>query len=92
MDAMTFVSLFTQAGFPTAMCAVLFWILWQDKKNHREQRKEEKQSNDEIVKSLQSTIEKNTDAIAKLENLMMKVLIRVEDVQDSLEDNTKGRR
>ena len=26
MEAATFVDLFSNVGFPTAMCAVLFWI------------------------------------------------------------------
>lgn len=102
MDAAAFVDLFSNVGFPTAMCAVLFWILWQDRKEHRKERTDTKsesdallasiqQSNTEIIKRLEMSIEKNTEAIEKLENLVYKLTVHVDDIRDDISDNKKGR-
>ena len=102
MDAATFVDLFSNVGFPTAMCAVLFWILWQDRKEHRKERTDTKsesnallanikQSHTEIIKRLETSIEKNTEAIEKLENLVYKLTVHVDDIRDDISDNKKGR-
>lgn len=102
MDAATFVDLFSNVGFPTAMCAVLFWILWQDRKEHRKERTDTKyesdallaniqNSNREIISRLEKSIEKNTEAIEKLENLVYKLTVHVDDIRDDISDTKKGR-
>lgn len=102
MDAATFVDLFSNVGFPTAMCAVLFWILWQDRKEHRRERTDTKnesdtllaniqKSNTDIITRLETSIEKNTEAIEKLENLVYKLTVHVDDIRDDISYDKKGR-
>lgn len=102
MDAAAFVDLFSNVGFPTAMCAVLFWILWQDRKEHRRERTDTKtesdtllaniqKSNTDIITRLETSIEKNTEAIEKLENLVYKLTVHVDDIRDGISDDKKGR-
>lgn len=91
MDASTFATLFSDVGFPTALCAFLIWVLYQDRKQHREDRKEDKSLNDTLIASLKTSIDNNTSSTEKLETLITKVLVRIEDVQDTL-DNTTSKR
>ena len=102
MEAVTFVDLFSNVGFPTAMCAVLFWIIWQDRKEHKKERSDTKQdntalianiqsTNNELIRKLEQSIDKNTEAIEKLENLVYKLSVHVDDIRDDISDQKKGR-
>ena len=102
MEAATFVDLFSKVGFHTAMCAVLFWIIWQDRKEHKKERSDTKQDNTALIANIQSTnneliskleqsIDKNTEAIEKLENLVYKLSVHVDDIRDDISDQKKGR-
>ena len=102
MEAATFVDLFSNVGFPIAMCAVLFWIIWQDRKEHKKERSDTKQDNTALIANIQSTnneliskleqsIDKNTEAIEKLENLVYKLSVHVDDIRDDISDQKKGR-
>ena len=102
MEAATFVDLFSNVWFPTAMCAVLFWIIWQDRKEHKKERSDTKQdntalianiqsTNNELIRKLEQSIDKNTEAIEKLENLVYKLSVHVDDIRDDISDQKKGR-
>lgn len=95
MEAATFVDLFSNVGFPTAMCAVLFWILWQDRKEHRKERDDAKQdnttllaniqsANNELIRKLEQSIDRNTEVIEKLENMVYKLAVHVDDIRDDI--------
>ena len=84
------------------MCAVLFWILWQDRKEHKKERSDTKQDNTALIANIQSannvliskleqSIDKNTEAIEKLENLVYKLSVHVDDIRDDISDQKKGR-
>ena len=101
-DSASFGDLCSNVGLPTARCAVLFWILWQDREEHRKERTDTKyesdallaniqNSNREIISRLETSIEKNTEAIEKLENLVYKLTVHVDDIRDDISDNKKGR-
>ena len=100
MEAATFVELFSNVGFPTAMCAVLFWMLWNDRKEHKKERNDTKQDNTTLITSIQSannelisklemSIDRNTAAIEKLETLVYKLAVHVDDIRDDISDKIK---
>ena len=102
MESATFVDLFANGGFPTAMGAVLFWIIWQDRKEHKKERSDTKQdntalianiqsTNNELIRKLEQSIDKNTEAIEKLENLVYKWSVHVDHIRDDISDQKKGR-
>lgn len=64
-------------AFPVVMCVAFFWYIIQKDKNHKEEISELEKLHQETYAKLDSTIEKNTQAINNMSLIITKLAERM---------------